>query len=137
MVNPQPLISVVDDDRSVRRALQRLLRTSGYATEQFASAKEFLSSPALSRTACLILDIQLGATTGFELQAELAAGGSAIPIIFISAHDDAATGERIAESGATAYLRKPFEEHDLLDAIRRAVDTGDSLDHAPTPGETP
>jgi FixJ family two-component response regulator len=137
MVNTHPLISVVDDDRSVRRALQRLLRTSGYATELFASAKEFLSSPALSRTGCLILDIQLGATTGFELQAELAAGGSAIPIIFISAFDDAATGERIAESGATAYLRKPFEEQDLLDAIRRAVDAGDSLDHAPTPGETP
>ena len=137
MVNTQLLISVVDDDRSVRRALRRLLRTSGYATELFASANEFLSSPALSRTGCLILDIQLGATTGFELQAELAASGSAIPIIFISAYDDAATSERIAESGASAYLRKPFEEQDLLDAIRRAVDAGDSLDHAPTPGENP
>ncbi len=135
MVDTQPLISVVDDDRSVRRALRRLLQTGGYATELFASAQEFLSSPALSRTACLILDIQLGATTGFELQAQLAADGSAIPIIFISAYDDAATGTRIAESGAAAYLRKPFEEHDLLDAIRRAVDTGDSLDLAPTPGE--
>jgi FixJ family two-component response regulator len=137
MVHTQRLISVVDDDPSVRRALRRLLRTSGYPTELFASAKEFLSSPALSRTACLILDIQLGASTGFELQAELAAGGSAIPIIFISAYDDVATGERIAQSGAAAYLRKPFEEQDLLDAIRRAVDTGNSLDHAPTPGETP
>jgi FixJ family two-component response regulator len=137
MIHTQQLISVVDDDRSVRRALRRLLRTSGYATELFASAKEFLSSPALSHTACLILDIQLGASTGFELQAELAASGSAIPIIFISAYDDAATGERIAESGAAAYLRKPFEEQDLLDAIRRAVDPGDRLDHAPTPGETP
>jgi FixJ family two-component response regulator len=133
MVDTQRLISVVDDDRSVRRALRRLLRTSGYATELFASAKEFLSSSALSRTACLILDIQLGATTGFELQAELAAGGSAIPIIFITAYDDAATGQRIAQSGAAAHLRKPFEEQDLLDAIRRAVDTGD----APTAAETP
>src|SRR6266852_7905594 len=130
------LMAVVDGDRSVRRALRRLLRTGGYATELFASAQEFLSSPALSHTACLILDIQLGATTGFELQAQLAAGGSAIPIIFISAYDDAATGTRIAESGAAAYLHKPFEEHDLLDAIRRAVDTGDSLDHALTPGGT-
>ena len=137
MDHTQLLISVVDDDRSVRRALRRLLRTCGYATELFASPKEFLSSAALSRTACLILDIQLGATTGFELQAELAAGGSAIPIIFISAYDDAATGERIAESGAAAYLRKPFEEQDLLEAIRRAVDSGDRLDLAPTPGETP
>ena len=137
MVNTQLLISVVDDDRSVRRALRRLLRTGGYATELFASAQEFLSSPALSRTACLILDIQLGATTGFELQAQLAAGGSAIPIIFISAYDDVATGERVAESGAAAYLRKPFEEHDLLEAIRRAVDSGNSLDHALTPGKTP
>src|ERR1700732_4178738 len=107
MADTQLLISVVDDDRSVRRALRRLLRTRGYATELFASPKELLSPPALSRTACLILDIQLGATTGFELQAELAAGGSAIPIIFISAYDDAATSERIAESGAAGYLRKP------------------------------
>ena len=137
MVHTQPLISVVDDDRSVRRALRRLLHTRGYATELFGSAKEFLSSPALSRTACLILDIQLGATTGFELQAELAAGGSAIPIIFISAYDDVATGERVAQSGAAAYLRKPFEEQDLLDAIRQAVDTDGNLDHAPPPGETP
>src|SRR6266536_742553 len=137
MVLTQLLISVVDDDRSVRRALQRLLRTGGYATEVFASSQEFLSSPALRDTACLILDIQLGATTGFELQTQLAAGGSAIPIVFISAYDDAATGERIAASGAAAYLRKPFEEKDLLDAIRRAVDTRDGLDHAPTRGETP
>jgi FixJ family two-component response regulator len=79
------LISVVDDDRSVRRALRRLLRTSGYATELFASAKDFLSSSVMGRTACLVLDIQLGTTTGFELQEELAADGSAIPIIFISA----------------------------------------------------
>ena len=136
MDHTQLLISVVDDDRSVRRALRRLLQTGGYAAELFASGKEFLSSSAPGRTACLILDIQLGATTGFELQAELAAGGSVIPIIFISAYDDAATSERVAESGAAAYLRKPFEEQDLLDAIRRAVDTGDSLNHAPTSGET-
>jgi len=137
MDDTQLLISVVDDDRSVRRALRRLLRTSGYATELFASAQEFLTSAALSRTACLILDIQLGATTGFELQAQIAAGGSTVPIIFISAYDDAVTSERIAESGAAAYLRKPFEEQDLLDAIRRAVDTSNGLDHAPVPGEIP
>ena len=136
MVLTQLLISVVDDDRSVRRALQRLLRTSGYTTELFASATEFLSSPMMGRTACLVLDIQLGATTGFDLQAQLAADGSAIPIIFISAYDDATTSERIAASGAAAYLRKPFEGQDLLDAIRRAVDTSDGSDHAPTPGET-
>jgi FixJ family two-component response regulator len=137
MDDTQLLISVVDDDRSVRRALRRLLQTGGYAAELFASAQEFLTSAALSRTACLVLDIQLGATTGFELQAQLAAGGSAVPIIFISAYDDAATSERIAESGAAAYLRKPFEGQDLLDAIRRAVDTRNGLGHAPIPGEAP
>lgn len=135
MDHTQLLISVVDDDRSVRRALRRLLQTDGYATELFASAQEFLTSAVPSRTACLILDIQLGETTGFELQAQLAAGGSAVPIIFISAYDDAATSERIAESGAAGYLRKPFEGRDLLDAVRRAVDNGDSLEHASTPGE--
>ena len=137
MDDTQALISVVDDDLSVRRALRRLLRTSGYATELFASAQEFLTSAALSRTSCLILDIQLGATTGFELQAQIAASGSAVPIIFISAYDDVATSERIAGSGAAAYLRKPFEEQDLLDAIRRAVDTSNGLGHAPIPGEAP
>lgn len=119
-----PLISVVDDDLSVCRALRRLIRSAGYNVETFASAREFLDSSRAARTACLVLDIHLGEMSGFELQEELVATGAGIPIIFITAFDDAVTRERIARSGATAYLRKPFDEGVLLDAIRTAVGQG-------------
>jgi len=116
-----PLISVVDDDLSVCRALRRLIRSAGYTVETFASAQEFLDSSPEVRTACLVLDIHLAGMTGFELQERLAADQAAIPIIFITAYDDASTRERIARSRAVAYLRKPFDERVLLDAIRAAV----------------
>jgi len=115
------MISVVDDDLSVCRALRRLIESAGYAVETFASAREFLGSCAEGRTACLVLDIHLGEMSGFELQEQLAAEEAAIPIIFITAYDDASIRERITRSGVIAYLRKPFDERVLLDAIRTAV----------------
>jgi FixJ family two-component response regulator len=116
------LISIVDDDHSVRRALRRLVQFAGFTVETFASAEEFLSSASLVRTACLVLDIHLnGGMSGFELQAQLTADRVAIPIIFITAHDDVLTRERIGKSGAAAYLCKPFNDDLLLDAIRGAV----------------
>lgn len=114
------MISIVDDDLSVRRALRRLVRSAGYLVETFASAREFLSSTP-TRTACLVLDIYLDGMNGFELQEQLAADRVAIPIIFMTAHDDAATRERIRRSGAAGYLGKPFDGQALLEAIRRAV----------------
>jgi FixJ family two-component response regulator len=118
------LISIVDDDHSVRRALRRLLQSAGYSTAAFASGQEFLGSAAASDSACLVLDIYLENSNGFELQAQLAETGSAIPIIFITAHDDAATRERVATSGAVACLGKPFDDQALLDAVRGAVGNG-------------
>jgi two-component system, LuxR family, response regulator FixJ len=116
------LISIVDDDHSVRRALRRLLRLAGFSAETFESAEEFLRSASLLLTACLVLDIHLnGGMTGFELQAKLTADRLLIPIIFITAHDDASTRERAAHCGAAAYLCKPFDEALLLDAIRGVV----------------
>jgi FixJ family two-component response regulator len=115
------LISVVDDDASVRRALRRLLQLSGYAVETFASASEFLDSPAMGLTSCLVLDIHLQDMTGFELQDRLAGTSAAIPLIFITAHDDAATRERVRQAGVGWYLRKPFEKRVLLAAIERAL----------------
>jgi FixJ family two-component response regulator len=115
------LISVVDDDMSVRRALRRLLHLSGYAVETFASGSEFLDSPALGLTSCLVLDIHLQDMTGFELQGRLAGTWAAIPLIFITAHDDAATRERMRQAGVGSYLRKPFEKRALLAAIERAL----------------
>jgi FixJ family two-component response regulator len=116
-----PLISIVDDDASVLRALRRLISTAGFRVETFASAREFLDSGQRDRTACLVLDIHLGGMSGFELQERLAATGSPIRIVLITAHDDAATRERARRSGVAAYLRKPFDEQLLIGAIQRAT----------------
>jgi FixJ family two-component response regulator len=119
------MISIVDDDLSVRRALRRLVRAAGYRVETFASAGEFLgSTPSTRRIACLVLDIYLEGMSGFELQEWLQASRLAIPIIFITAHDDPATRERIQRSGAAGHLAKPFEGRALLDAILRVVGPG-------------
>lgn len=126
MHKPTPMISIVDDDRSVRRALRRLVGSAGYPVETFASAREFLSSTPLTRTACLVLDIYMDGMTGFELQERLAADRIAIPIIFMTAHDDAATRERVSRSGAAGSLGKPFEGQALLDAILRVAGPGAS-----------
>jgi len=117
----QAVISIVDDDLSVRRALSRLVRLAGYVVESFASAPEFLASAPRGRTACLVLDIQLdtGGMSGFDLQERLVADGLAIPTIFITAHGDARTRERVKQSGVAGFLSKPFGDQALLDLIRR------------------
>jgi FixJ family two-component response regulator len=112
---------VVDDDASVRRALRRLLQSEGYVVETFASASEFLDSPAIGLTSCLVLDIHLKDMTGFALQERLAPAWAAIPIIFITAHDDAVTRERARQVGVAMYLRKPFEKRVLIAAIQNAL----------------
>jgi FixJ family two-component response regulator len=120
-VTDAPVIAIVDDEPSVRRALQRLLRSAGYTVQAFASGHEFLGSLPGRRPACLVLDIHLGGMNGFDLQAHLAADGVGIPVIFITAHDDAPTRERIERSGAAGHLWKPVDEQELLDAIGRAI----------------
>ena len=122
MDKPTPMISIVDDDPSVRRALNRLIGSAGYLVETFASAREFLgSTPSSTHTACLVLDIYLEGMNGFALQERLEADRLAIPIIFMTAHDDAATRERIRRSGAAGFLGKPFDGQALLDAILRVA----------------
>jgi FixJ family two-component response regulator len=116
-----PLISIIDDDLSVRRALRRLVQSAGFTVETFASASEFIDSIPSGRPACLVLDIHLEGMSGFELQDRLAADGITIPIVFITAHDDAATRERVRQSRVAAYLRKPFDKRALLDAIQKAL----------------
>ena len=127
------LVSIVDDDHSVRRALRRLVQLAGFTAETFPSAEDFLISAFLHRTACLVLDIHLnGGMSGFALQARLAADGVVIPIIFITAHDEVSLRERAEASGAAAYLRKPFNDGLLLDAIREALAGDDTrLDQGP------
>jgi FixJ family two-component response regulator len=121
MTSSGPLISIVDDDLSVRRALRRLVQSASYVVQTFASAREFLDASAGARPACLVLDLCLGGMSGFELQERLATDGSGIPVILITAHDDAVTSERVRQSGAAAYLLKPFDGQVLLDAIESAV----------------
>ena len=116
-----PVISIVDDDPSIRRALRRLLQSAGYVVETFASAYEFLASAALGHSACLVLDIRLDGMTGFELQERLAADRNALRIIFITAHDDAVTRERVERAGAAGYLPKPFDAAALLAAVASAA----------------
>ena len=141
MPNTTRLVCIVDDDHSVRRALRRLIQFAGFTAETFASAEDFLSSAFLVRTACLVLDIHLnGGMSGFELQARLTADRVVIPIIFITAHDEASQRERAEASGAAAYLRKPFNDGLLLDAIRKTVGGGGNrVDQGPIgkrdPGE--
>jgi FixJ family two-component response regulator len=115
-VNAVPVIAIVDDDDSVRRSLVRVVQSAGYTAQGFASAGEFLDWLPRGRAACLVLDVHLNEMSGFDLQERLA-----VPIIFITAHDDAATIERIETSGAVGHLRKPFGEQSILEAIRRAV----------------
>jgi FixJ family two-component response regulator len=123
-----PVVFVVDDDASVRRALMRLIRCAGYHVEGFGSASEFLESrPHTRLTACLVLDVQLPDLSGLDLQRELNAGsaGSAasavLPIIFITGHGDIAMTVSAMKAGATDFLAKPIGDTDLLRAIETAL----------------
>lgn len=115
------LISVVDDDESMREALESLLRSAGFDVEVFASAPQLLSSSRLSAVECLIVDVRMPGMTGLQLQRELAATGSRIPIVFITAHGDDAARAEALRGGAAAFLRKPFSEQALLNAVQAAL----------------
>ena len=120
MVTPV-LVSIVDDDESVREALYGLLRSAGFAVNAFASAEEFLSSGE-SRTAdCLVLDVRMPGMSGIELHRQLAADHSEIPVIFITAHGDEGMRAQALRRGAGAVLIKPFSDEALLNAIHAAL----------------
>jgi FixJ family two-component response regulator len=112
-----PMISIIDDDESVRRALHGLMRSVGIAVNVFASAEEFLDSDRLRNTDCLILDVRLPGMSGLELQRHLATSHSEIPIIFITSYEDDEVRARALNAGAVHYFLKPFNDEDLLDAI--------------------
>ena len=115
------LVSVVDDDESVRESLPDLLREFGFAARAFSSAEEFLSSDSVSRTRCLLLDIVMPGMTGLDLQRELKVRGQKIPIIFITARKDEAVRARAFEQGAVEFLLKPFSDTALLAALNAAL----------------
>jgi FixJ family two-component response regulator len=115
------LVTVVDDDESVRESLPDLLREFGFAVQAFSSAEEFLASDCIGRTTCLILDIAMPGMTGTDLQRELALRRQEIPIVFITAHRNETIRPRVRAAGAVECLFKPFSEEALLDAINAAV----------------
>ena len=115
------IISVVDDDDSVRESLQCLIRSFGFTVEAFASAEEFLASDRLRDARCLILDVRMPGMNGIELQRRLAASHREIPVIFITAHGDEAARSQALRDGAVGYLLKPFTEEALLSAIHAAL----------------
>jgi len=119
-----PVIGVVDDDASILRALNRLLRAAGFTVKTFRSAEEFLALEHPEGIDCLLLDIHMHGLSGFDLQERLVAQHIPITIIFITAHDDAPTRERARKSGAVAYIPKPFDEHSLIGAIEKALGRG-------------
>jgi FixJ family two-component response regulator len=114
------LISVVDDDQSIRESLPDLLREFGFAAKAFSAGEEFLASDELAQTSCLILDVAMPGMTGLDLQNELAIRQQRIPIIFITAQRDEAIRPRLLKLGAVECLLKPFNEPDLLEAINLA-----------------
>jgi FixJ family two-component response regulator len=122
-MNNGALLSIVDDDESVRESLPDLLRQFGFATEAFSSAEAFLASKAVDRTDCLILDVAMPGMSGPDLQRELMRRQLTIPIVFITAQSDEETRSRVLTQGAVACLLKPFSQAALLEALNVALGT--------------
>jgi FixJ family two-component response regulator len=119
--NERPLLSVVDDDESVRESLPDLLREFGFTARVFSSAEEFLSSDCIDQTRCLILDIAMPGMSGPELHQELKRGGYEIPVVFITGQRDESLQARVVKRGAAGFLLKPFSDAALLSAIKTAM----------------
>jgi FixJ family two-component response regulator len=115
------LVSVVDDDESVRESLPDLLRQFGFAAEAFSSAEAFLASDVVTETSCLVLDVAMPGMSGPDLQQELTRRRRKIPIVFITAYGDGSVGPRLLARGAVECLVKPFSEAALLDAVSAAL----------------
>jgi FixJ family two-component response regulator len=126
MVEASKLICIVDDDRSVRRALGRLTRSFGFDVETIASGRECLDGAYIDRADCLVLDVSMPGMDGFELYALLQASGRDVPTVFISAHDDEGYGRKARSLGAAAFLSKPCDEKSLMEAINNAIASKDT-----------
>jgi len=114
-------VAIVDDEEPVRKALMRLLRASGLDAESYASGKDFLEASALREPDCVLLDLHMPRMTGLQVLRALQAARRTLPIVIITAHDAPETREQCLAAGDTAYLRKPLEEHELLDTITAAL----------------
>jgi FixJ family two-component response regulator len=117
----KPVVSVVDDDNSVRLAVGSLIRSFGFTTFTFASADEFLQSPQLAHTGCLITDVQMPGMNGIELQRVILERGRRVPIIFVTAFPEESARKRALDAGALAFLTKPFDIKNLISLVSAAM----------------
>jgi FixJ family two-component response regulator len=122
MRQPNAIIAIVDDDPSVREGLRSLIRSAGWRVETFASAQEFLARPRAEVPCCLILDLQLPGLSGLDLQKRMAEVELEIPIVFLTGHGDIPASVQAMKAGAVEFLTKPFDEEELLQAIREALE---------------
>ena len=120
-MSAEPVVYVIDDDASFRKAVSRLLRSAGLAVEALGSAKEFLERPAEDRPSCLVLDIRMPGPSGMDLQTALQEAQRDIPIVFVTGHGDVSTGVRAMKGGAVDFLEKPFRGQDLLACVQRGL----------------
>jgi FixJ family two-component response regulator len=126
MPQATPIVFVVDDDMSVRESLESLIRCEGWQPQTFLSADEFLAHPRAATASCLVLDLTLPGLSGLELQERIAADRSDMPIIFISGYGDVPKTVRAMKAGAVEFLTKPYNDNDLLGAIRHAIERSQS-----------
>ena len=119
--NERRLICVVDDDASLRRSLRNLLTSAGFLVETFQSAEVFMQSVHRQNTGCMVLDLRMAGMSGLEFLKHLAATGSRIPVIILTAHGDEDTRQQTLQAGAVAFLKKPFQSAALVDAVRTAL----------------
>ena len=122
MNSETPMVFVVDDDASMRPALESLIRSVGLSVRSFRSGREFLNFSRPNVPACLVLDVRMPGLSGLDLQRELAASGNSIPIVFITGHGDIPMSVQAMKAGATEFLTKPFRDQQLLDAIHVAIE---------------
>src|SRR5947208_15241621 len=122
MAEQQPSVVVIDDDPSIRKALDNLFRSVGLDVELFGSPQEFLQSKRPDRPGCIVLDIRFPGRSGLDMQREMAAANTALPIIFITGYGDIPMSVRAMKAGAVEFLTKPFRDQDLLDAVGLALE---------------
>jgi FixJ family two-component response regulator len=121
-----PVISIVDDDKSVREATKALVRSLGYTAATFASAEEYLQSERMRDTSCLILDVQMPGMNGVDLQERLITDGTRTPVIFMTAFPEERTRARVLGAGAFGFLSKPFDDERLIECLDKALGTSAS-----------
>jgi FixJ family two-component response regulator len=116
-----PLVAIVDDDEPFRRSIERLVRSAGFSVASFGSAEDFLSSADWARTACAILDVKLPGMNGLDLQQHISTKSTPMVVVFVSANDADITRAKAMHAGAIAFLKKPFDNSTLLEALSRAL----------------